>query len=300
MARPRKCGVIYFPMDCDFFADDKIGYVEGRCGDAAVTGYLWILCNIYKVGLCWRFAKVEQAAFARYRNQPIETVREHLTAWLEAGLFDAGVFDQTGFLTSKGVQRRYLEIVQRRTAITVPKGVLLIPEDEWPEGLAISLLIKEKEKVKVKGNSGFLLVSATETRRNSTETPNKVKIQGKVKAKAKKNAPILTLDALLESNPEITLAQFQIDLLQSWLDYRIELNPKKPPWKTGRGFRTFINQLKNSIAGANANVGWDNLKTAIDHSAASNWTGLFLPSKTFKQERNEQDNKTKELREMKL
>lgn len=168
MARPRKNGIEYFPFDCDFFEDDKIDYVLACKGPEAVNGYIRLLCLIYREGLCWRFGEVEKVAYARKCASDAKSVEGWLSVWLDCGLFSREIYETTGFLTSKGIQRRYFEITKGRMAVKVPQGVLAVDESEVPSNLTISY-IDIKVKVKVKGNSGFSTVSPKET----IEKPNK-------------------------------------------------------------------------------------------------------------------------------
>lgn len=182
MGRPRKKtgGIEYFPFDCDFFEDDKVEYVLATAGADAILGYQRLLCAIYRVGLCWRYGRVEKVAYAKRSGVKLQTADKWLSAWLDSGLFDPDVYEQTGFLTSKAVQRRYLEITRGRVEMQIPEGVLLVPTDEIPQTMTISY-IKVKVKGKVKGNSQETPTIPLETTKKPLETPNSSE-RGKKKA----------------------------------------------------------------------------------------------------------------------
>jgi hypothetical protein len=169
MARPRKEGITYFPMDCSFFEDDKIEYTFSVAGAEAVLGFQRLLCAIYQKGLCWRFGEVEKVAYAARSGSKTATVNKWLACWLTCGLFDPDVYAATGYLTSKAIQRRYLEIVKGRVELKIPSGVLLLPEKELPAGLTISYI---DLKDKVKGNYEFPTISTEFLAEKPTETPN--------------------------------------------------------------------------------------------------------------------------------
>ena len=48
MARPIKDGVDYFPLDTDFFQDDKVRLIKGEFGAKGIVILLAILCEIYR------------------------------------------------------------------------------------------------------------------------------------------------------------------------------------------------------------------------------------------------------------
>lgn len=48
MARPKKQGLDYFPLDVDFFQDRKIKRLRNDYGDTAISIYLFLLCEIYR------------------------------------------------------------------------------------------------------------------------------------------------------------------------------------------------------------------------------------------------------------
>ena len=50
LARLRKDGLNYFPLDVDFFDDEKIKILEARYGADGITLYLYLLCRIYRQG----------------------------------------------------------------------------------------------------------------------------------------------------------------------------------------------------------------------------------------------------------
>lgn len=169
MARPRKEGISYFPFDCCFFEDDKIEYTISVAGAEAILGYQRLLCAIYQKGLCWRFGEVEKVAYGARVGVKVGTVDKWLRCWLQCGLFDPDVYQATGYLTSKAIQRRYLEIVKGRVELKVPEGVLLLDEAELPPTLTISYSLL---KVKVKGNHEFPTISTEFLGGNPPETPN--------------------------------------------------------------------------------------------------------------------------------
>ena len=50
LARPKKSGLSYFPLDVDFFEDPKIKILRARYGRDGIMFYIYLLCEIYKQG----------------------------------------------------------------------------------------------------------------------------------------------------------------------------------------------------------------------------------------------------------
>lgn len=50
MARRRQEGNLFFRLDVDFFSDRKVKILKARYGADGITLYLYLLCEIYKIG----------------------------------------------------------------------------------------------------------------------------------------------------------------------------------------------------------------------------------------------------------
>lgn len=107
MARPKKEGFDYFPMDVDFFSDRKIRRILTSFGAKGIVIYHYLLCAIYKENGCF-MRWDEDCAFdvADDLKMKESFVKEVLSLCLTVGLFDA-VLMRVGVLTSDGIQSRY-------------------------------------------------------------------------------------------------------------------------------------------------------------------------------------------------
>ena len=66
MARPQRMGLDYFPLDVDFFEDDRIALIDYEHGAVGVMVYLRLLCVIYRTsGYYCRFDETMAALTAR-------------------------------------------------------------------------------------------------------------------------------------------------------------------------------------------------------------------------------------------
>ena len=50
MARPKKTGLDYFPLDVDFFTNKKIKILRAKYGIDGIAVFMFLLCEIYKNG----------------------------------------------------------------------------------------------------------------------------------------------------------------------------------------------------------------------------------------------------------
>lgn len=160
MARPRKQGLDYFPFDVDFFSDEKVVCIAGEYGLKGEITAIKLLCAIYRNGYfaLWN----ETMKYKLLRELPgvsaelLDNIVSRLVRW---GFFDKGLFDSTGVLTSRGIQRRYFEASKRR----VPNG-------------SLPYILGFCDK-----NPTETWVSATETGVSSVETPQSKEKESKEK-----------------------------------------------------------------------------------------------------------------------
>lgn len=144
MARPKKTGLSYFPLDADIFEDDKLFDVQNEYGPVGEIIYMRLLCLVYKNGYYYKFDSMEKLSAMliksignRWINDKNEIARiiEYLA---ECGLFSKELFKEK-VLTSKGIQLRYFAATsKRRCGISeynlvkeeLPCGEVSAPETE--------------------------------------------------------------------------------------------------------------------------------------------------------------------------
>ena len=107
MARPNKTGLDYFPFDIDFFDDEKIMAISGEFGIKGEITTVKLLCAIYRNGYFIEWNDLFK--FKLLKNLPgispelLDSIVSRLVRW---GFFNKDLFDSTGVLTSKGIQKR--------------------------------------------------------------------------------------------------------------------------------------------------------------------------------------------------
>lgn len=110
MSRPIKIGFDYFPFDVDFFSDIRIRKLTKSQGGKAVTVYALLLCLIYKNGYYIRWDKELPFIISEQTGYEEVYIREVIKYCRTIGLFSDEVFLSDNILTSKGIQKRYLQM----------------------------------------------------------------------------------------------------------------------------------------------------------------------------------------------
>ena len=124
MARPFKEGLDYFPLDVDFFEDKKVKLIKSEFGAKGILILISLLALVYK----------NNGYFYKWDNDDCylmsdgvgcgcspELIQEVLQGCIRRSIFDDGVFNMFGVLTSKGIQERYIKAVTERRNINIFK-----------------------------------------------------------------------------------------------------------------------------------------------------------------------------------
>ena len=113
MPRQQKPGLSYFPLDVDFFTDNKIRILRARFGNNGIAVYIYLLCEIYKKGYYMEWNDDFKFILAADLNLSDGFIEQVLTFLLERSLLDSTLFKSDTILTSPGIQRRYQLCGQR-------------------------------------------------------------------------------------------------------------------------------------------------------------------------------------------
>lgn len=116
MARPIKTGLDYFPLNIDFFDDEKIVCLESEFGIKGSMIAIRLLCAIYRNGYFVEWTELLRAKLIRQlpgvSGELFDQVLNRLVRW---GFFCASLFDSDKVLTSAAIQHRYFEAIRKRT-----------------------------------------------------------------------------------------------------------------------------------------------------------------------------------------
>ena len=158
MARPRKKGLDYFPLDVGFLRDRKIKLLRAEFGASSVVFVLYVFCRAFEEeGYFCTWDDDELLIAAEELKEKPSYLSEVLSGCLKRSVFDNGVFQMFGVLTSAGIQRRYLSGCEKRDTIPIFEEYCLLEKNEIPD----SVLRK----------CTFFSVSGEKTPVNSPETP---------------------------------------------------------------------------------------------------------------------------------
>lgn len=114
LARPKKDGLDYFPLDVDLFEDDKIKILKSRYGADGIILYLYLLCRIYRQGYYMRVNEDFEYIISEDLKMSPDKVKQVLTFLLSRSLFDSTLFQSDAVLTSAGIQKRFQLAVKER------------------------------------------------------------------------------------------------------------------------------------------------------------------------------------------
>lgn len=122
MARPRKTGLDYFPLDVDFFDDEKIVAISGEFGLKGELVAVKLLCAVYRNGYFIEWS--EMLKMKMLRSLPgisVELLDQIINRLVRWDFFDRSLFDSVRIITSRGIQKRYFNSVKKR-----------LPDNEYP------------------------------------------------------------------------------------------------------------------------------------------------------------------------
>ena len=114
MARPKKIGLEYFPLDCQM--DDKVEMLEAEHGLTGFALYIKMLQHIYQTD----DAELDMSVVFRWKTlgrqmeMSVETLKAHVETMFAVGLFDRQAFDERQILTSNGIQKRRIKVAELR------------------------------------------------------------------------------------------------------------------------------------------------------------------------------------------
>lgn len=137
MARPTKGGMDYFPLDVHL--DEKMELIEAEFG---LTGFAVVVKLFQKIygqsGYYCEWNEEVALLFGRRIGLGGSAVSEIVSAAIRRGFFNKGLYDKYQILTSRGVQKRYLEAVSRRTRVSLEEAYLLVDAAELPINVCIN------------------------------------------------------------------------------------------------------------------------------------------------------------------
>lgn len=124
MARPNKQGVDYFPLDVH--VDDKFKFIEIKYKLEGFAIVVKLLQKIYSCGYWYKWTDDEALLFSDEIRTDFNLVTNVVNECLQRDVFNKEMHEKYNILTSKGIQKRYKEIVRRRKDVDVTEDYLLV------------------------------------------------------------------------------------------------------------------------------------------------------------------------------
>ena len=200
MARPRKDGLDYFPLDVNFLSDLKIKKIIRAYGAQAVAVVMSVLTTIYR----------DNGYFATYDDDLIFIIADELKLedsyvknviekLIEVDFLSKEQKEKNNILTSIGIQERYLKACERRVKTTLNATYSLLNDSS-----------NELPQTESKPESGLRKQKPRSTEVNdSKSTQSKVK-ESKVKESREKNSK--EQESKNKINKNITSSSGQSDI----------------------------------------------------------------------------------------
>lgn len=124
MARPTKQGLDYFPLDT--IMDSKTELFEAEHGLEGFAILIKIFQKIYDNGYFYEWNEDEQLLFSKRVNVDINQVNVYINSAIRRNIFNKEIFEKYNILTSRGIQKRFLEACKRRKQIELIKEICLV------------------------------------------------------------------------------------------------------------------------------------------------------------------------------
>ena len=182
MARPQKVGADYFPKDTHFYEDDKVRLLRAEFGAKGMYLLDYILCDLYgKDGYYTKWDKVKCYLVSDGAGCGCSPtfVEEFISGCVRYSFFDERAFNEFGIITSPGIQRRFVRMLNSRDKFTFIKEYFLLDINDIqdvPTGILNKITIKS---ISLKET----LVTFKENRDNDTDNTQKKREEEKVEEK---------------------------------------------------------------------------------------------------------------------
>lgn len=132
MARPHKQGIDYFSLDV--VLDDKFELFEAEFGLQGFGFIIKLFQKIYESnGYYYKWCEDEKLLFSKRVNVDINLINDYINSALKRDILSQNIYDRYNVLTSKGIQKRFLEASKRRNRIEIIKEYFLIDITSNPE-----------------------------------------------------------------------------------------------------------------------------------------------------------------------
>lgn len=239
MARPKKQGIDYFPLDVDFFSNVKIRKIARACGSQSTSILICLLCNIYK-GNGYYILWDEDLPFVIADSVGVSegAVKEVILKAIQVGFFDKDIYEKHKVLTSYGIQSRFKSAVYKREEIEYIVEYLV-------SDIQNSISDGENQVSDTESTQSKVKVKRKKNKENSTIVEKK-----KPKDKAAAKAATLSRKESFYQSLVPFVGQYPKEMIRAFYDYWSELNKSgtkmryelEKTWELPRRLATWANR----------------------------------------------------------
>lgn len=125
-------GINYFPIAVNFMEENAMEVIEAKYGMKGLAIVLKLLCKIYKEGYYIPWGEEQCLIFANKtgKEADAEEVQGIIEIMIEKGMIDRGSYAEHKVLTSKAIQKVWIEATKRRKRNWTAMPYLLIKPKE--------------------------------------------------------------------------------------------------------------------------------------------------------------------------
>lgn len=182
MARPKKDGLDYFPVDVNILNDIKTKKLIRSYGTNTVAILIYLLSAIYRDnGYYLQYDDDLNFIIADEFNFEESFVENVILKMVEVDFFDKGMFERFSILTSEGIQKRFFKASERRVSVNILSTYCLI-NDSSTEFMYTETPVEESLCIQKPRSSVVSVYKSTQSKvKKSKVNESKEKVNNKVK-----------------------------------------------------------------------------------------------------------------------
>ena len=179
MARPQKIGLDYFPMDCHL--DKNLKAIIRKFGAEGFGVVIGLYQHIYSEGYWMKWCSETAEDFALEISVEEDVLSSVLDFCIKREIFNSSIYKTEKVLTSRGIQKRYLNAIERRKCQQLPLYNLInvdinaVNVDNNPVNVDISTQSKVKKRKEKKSKEYIPTWLCSETWDDFKELRKKLK-----------------------------------------------------------------------------------------------------------------------------
>jgi len=170
MARPRRDGIDYFPLDTHM--EESVEFIEAKHGLAGFAVIIKIWQRIYSdKGYYCRWGEREAHLFAKKHGVEYDNLCQILEDCLDEGIFNRAIYEKFQILTSKGIQKRYVHASERRSKVEMELLLTLNGVSAHKKVVLVDTMSTETPQSIVKHSKGKEIKESAASAEETTPPP---------------------------------------------------------------------------------------------------------------------------------